>query len=68
VKIPEMCVRLHGLERTRRVVDPFLGIGSSAVACVQLGVDFIGFETDADYWAQAEAAVDEALAALTEAD
>ena len=67
LKIPEMCVRLHGLERTRRVVDPFLGIGSSAVACVQLGVDFIGFETDADYWAQAEVAVDEALAAGTEA-
>ena len=61
VKIPEMCVRLHGLERTRRVVDPFLGIGSSAVACVQLGVDFVGFETDTDYCAQAQLAVDEAL-------
>ena len=63
VKIPEMCVRLHGLERTRRVVDPFLGIGSSAVACVQLGVDFVGFETDTDYCAQAQLAVDEALSA-----
>jgi len=63
VKIPEMCVQLHGLERTKRVADPFLGIGSSAVACVQLGVDFVGFETDSDYWAQAEIAVDEALEA-----
>jgi site-specific DNA-methyltransferase (adenine-specific) len=68
VKIPQMCVRLHGLERTRRVVDPFLGIGSSAVACVQLGVDFVGFETDAHYCAQAQRVVDEALAtrAVTE--
>ena len=61
VKIPQMCVRLHGLKRTRRVVDPFLGIGSSAVACVQLGVNFVGFEMDPDYCAQAQLAVDEAL-------
>lgn len=66
VKIPEMCVRLHGLERTRRVADPFLGIGSSAVACVQLGVSFTGFETDTDYCAQAHTAVDEALATRAE--
>ena len=65
VKIPEMCVRLHGLDRTRRVADPFLGIGSSAVACVQLGVDFVGFESDVDYWSQACVTVDEALAART---
>ncbi len=63
VKIPEMCVRLHGLERTRCVADPFLGIGSSAIACVQLGVNFVGFETDADYCAQAQLSVDEALTA-----
>lgn len=67
VKIPEMCVRLHGLERTRRVADPFLGIGSSAVACVQLGVDFVGFESDIDYCAQARVAVDDALGAGSEA-
>jgi site-specific DNA-methyltransferase (adenine-specific) len=66
VKIPEMCVRLHGLERTRRVVDPFLGIGSSAVACVGLGLSFAGFELDRDYCAQARQAVDEALAAREE--
>jgi site-specific DNA-methyltransferase (adenine-specific) len=66
VKIPQMCVRLHGLERTRRVADPFLGIGSSAVACVQMGVDFVGFETDIDYCSQAQQAVDAALAARME--
>lgn len=66
VKIPEMCVQLHGLERTRRVADPFLGIGSSAVACVQLGVDFVGFESDTDYCAQAQVAVDEALASRSD--
>ncbi|HCJ10407.1 MAG TPA: site-specific DNA-methyltransferase [Clostridiales bacterium] len=50
VKLPVMCVRLHGLDRARLVVDPFMGIGSSAVACARLGVDFIGFEIDPSYF------------------
>jgi len=48
-ELPEWCVRLHGLERARRVVDPFVGIGSSAVAAVRLGVDFVGFDVDPEY-------------------
>src|SRR6187455_3488091 len=36
-KLPEMCLRLHGLERARLVADPFLGLGSTAVACAELG-------------------------------
>ena len=57
VKIPKMCIQLHGLKRTRRVVDPFLGIGHAAVACVELGVDFVGFEIDPEYFAEAHRAV-----------
>ena len=64
VKIPKMCVQLHGTERADLVVDPFLGIGNSAVACVQLGaIDFVGFETDPDYCAQSRTAIEEAVAA-----
>jgi site-specific DNA-methyltransferase (adenine-specific) len=48
-RIPELCIRLHGLERVRTVLDPFMGIGNTALACAPLGVDFIGFEIDADY-------------------
>jgi site-specific DNA-methyltransferase (adenine-specific) len=48
-RLPEMCLRLHGLERIRTVADPFLGLGSTAVACAQLGVSFIGIELDAGY-------------------
>jgi site-specific DNA-methyltransferase (adenine-specific) len=48
-KLPEMCLRLHGLERVRLVVDPFLGLGSTAVACAQLGVGFVGIEMDEHY-------------------
>ena len=50
VKLPDMCIRLHGLSRTKLVLDPFLGIGSSAVAAVRLGVKFVGFELDREYF------------------
>jgi site-specific DNA-methyltransferase (adenine-specific) len=39
VKLPMMCIEDHGLERARLVLDPFMGIGSTAVAAVKLGVD-----------------------------
>ena len=52
-KLPEMCLRLHGLQRARLVADPFLGLGSTAVACAELGVNFIGVEMDGDYLEQA---------------
>lgn len=52
-KLPEMCLRLHGLERIGLVADPFLGLGSTAVACAQLGLDFIGIELDERYLAEA---------------
>ena len=52
-KLPEMCLRLHGLERIRTVADPFLGLGSTAVACAQLGVSFLGIEMDTGYLKEA---------------
>jgi site-specific DNA-methyltransferase (adenine-specific) len=56
-KLPEMCLRLHGLERLRLVADPFLGLGSTAVACAQLGVSFVGIEMDERYLKEAIARV-----------
>ena len=52
-KLPEMCLRLHGLERLHTVADPFLGLGSTAVACAQLGLNFVGVEMDKDYLQEA---------------
>ncbi|MBI2834456.1 MAG: site-specific DNA-methyltransferase [Acidobacteria bacterium] len=48
-KLPEYCLRLHGLTRIALVVDPFVGLGSTAVACARLGLSFIGIETDHAY-------------------
>jgi site-specific DNA-methyltransferase (adenine-specific) len=54
VKLPWMCIRLHGVARTRLVLDPFMGIGSTAIACIRLGVPFVGFEIDEGYVKVAE--------------
>ena len=63
-KLPEMCLRMNGLGRTRLVADPFMGLGSTAVACAQLGLSFIGIEMDQGYL---EEAVERTRAALAPA-
>jgi site-specific DNA-methyltransferase (adenine-specific) len=52
-RLPEMCLRLHGIDRIRTVADPFLGLGSTAVACAQLGLNFVGVEMDKGYLEEA---------------
>lgn len=47
--LPERCLRLHGLVAIRRVMDPFMGLGSTALAAARLGLDSIGFDLDESY-------------------
>jgi site-specific DNA-methyltransferase (adenine-specific) len=61
VNLPVMCLKLHGVERAGLVLDPFLGIGPSAVAAVRLGLDFVGFEIDPTYFQRACAAVEDEI-------
>jgi site-specific DNA-methyltransferase (adenine-specific) len=60
-RLPEMCIRLHGPERIRTVLDPFMGLGSTALACIDLDVSFIGFEIDEAYYETALRMVKERL-------
>jgi len=54
VQLAEWSIKLHGLSRTETMLDPFLGIGNSAVAAKRCGVKkFIGFEIDEEYLAEA---------------
>ena len=54
VELAENCIRLHGAPKTKRMLDPFLGIGNSAVAANNCDVkEFIGFEIDEKYLAEA---------------
>ncbi|PYJ16640.1 MAG: site-specific DNA-methyltransferase [Verrucomicrobia bacterium] len=58
VQLAEWCVKLHGpagAGRVQTMLDPFLGIGNSAVAAQRCGVKkFIGFEIDETYLAEAK--------------
>ena len=55
VQLAQWCVKLHGVSRVRTMLDPFLGIGNSAVAAQRCGVKrFIGFEIDEAYLTEAK--------------
>jgi site-specific DNA-methyltransferase (adenine-specific) len=60
-RVPEYCLRLHGIARLELVLDPFLGLGSSAMACAKLGVDFIGVEIDEHYLGESVARTQKAV-------
>src|SRR5580700_5722748 len=54
VQLAEWCIKLHGVSRVQTMLDPFLGIGNSAIAAQRSGVKkFIGFEIDETYLAEA---------------
>ena len=62
-RLPAYCLKLHGLKRIRMAADPFLGLGSSAVACASLGLNFVGIELDEHYLREAISRTKEALSA-----
>ncbi len=55
IQLAEWCIKLHGASRVETMLDPFLGIGNSAVAAQRCSVKkFIGFEIDKAYLAEAK--------------
>ncbi|ADN35079.1 DNA methylase N-4/N-6 domain protein [Methanolacinia petrolearia DSM 11571] len=50
VRLPEMCIKLHGFDEKTVVMDPFMGIGSTALACKKLETNYVGFEIDKEYY------------------
>ncbi len=44
------------------VLDPFMGSGSTGIACAKEGFDFIGIEREPEYYAIAEARIEHATA------
>jgi site-specific DNA-methyltransferase (adenine-specific) len=60
-RLPAYCLKLHGVTRVKLAVDPFLGLGSSAVACATLGINFAGIELDELYLKEAVARTKAAL-------
>lgn len=61
VELPKMCIRLHGWRSDLVMIDPFLGIGSSALAAMECKIErFYGFEIDGDYFKTAKELIKEA--------
>lgn len=59
VELAEQCLKLHGCDAQSVVLDPFLGIGHSALAARNCGAGrFVGFEIDEEYLAEAKKAVE----------
>jgi len=55
VELAEWCIKLHGVSRVETMLDPFLGIGNSAVAAKRCDLKrFIGFEIDKAYLTEAK--------------
>ena len=66
VQLAKWCIKLHGALRVRTMLDPFLGIGNSALAAQRCGVErFIGFEIDDTYLAEAKRRIASGRGALS---
>jgi site-specific DNA-methyltransferase (adenine-specific) len=48
VALVEQAIKFSGITQGV-LVDPFMGSGTSAVAAVKCGLDYVGFDVDADY-------------------
>ena len=54
VALVEQCIRIHGVDETGHLLDPFSGIGTSALAAQRMKVPrFTGFDIDETYLATA---------------
>lgn len=62
VELPRRLIELYTFSNDL-VLDPFIGAGSSAVAAVQTGRSYVGYEINPEYVKLAEARIAEAIAA-----
>ena len=44
-----MCIKDHGVQKANLILDPFMGIGTTAIAAIREDKNFIGFEIDKEY-------------------
>ena len=62
VELAVNCIKVHGFRPDLAMLDPFLGIGHSALAAKECGIgSFIGFDIDGEYVNVARGAVETGL-------
>ena len=47
------CLEILGLKPGQTVLDPYMGSGTTGIACAQLGLNFVGIEIHPPYFAVA---------------
>ena len=60
LRVMRWCLQMLGIPSGATVLDPFMGSGTTGVACVKTGRNFVGVELDANYFAIAEKRIGEA--------
>lgn len=67
IALVEQCIRLHGKGPATRLLDPFLGIGTSAIAAHRMLIEnFTGIELDEHYLATARERLTDETTRLSE--
>ena len=62
VELAVNCIKIHGSRTDLVMLDPFLGIGHSALAAKRCGIGrFVGFDIDAEYVSVARQALERGL-------
>lgn len=61
-QIMRWCIEIAKLPKGATIFDPFMGSGTTGVACMELGFNFIGCEIDPDYFSIAERRIKQAAA------
>ena len=49
LKLIEFCIDYSRIEKHHKVFDPFMGSGTTAIACKSLGLEWCGCELEEDY-------------------
>jgi len=60
VELPYRCIQLYTF-KDEVVLDPFCGVGASAIAAIKTGRHFIGIDIDIEYVERARERIDEYL-------
>ena len=66
IALMHWCLDLLKVSKGATVLDPYMGSGTTGVACVQTGRSFIGIEIDPGYYAIAERRIAKAQAEMVQ--
>lgn len=64
VALMEWCIRRLKLKPGATILDPYMGSGSTGIAALQLGFNFVGIESDPAYFAIAQRRITQAQTTL----